>query len=113
LPGHLVGVKKARELLLTGRRIDAAEAARLGFVNEVVPDTKLAERTLQLAEELKAMAPLPMTMYKAKTNSMLRVLLEEEMSQFVETQALVFDSSDFREGLSALKEKRKPVFRGR
>jgi enoyl-CoA hydratase/carnithine racemase len=44
---------------------------------------------------------------------MLRVLLEEEMSQFVEMQTLVFDSSDFREGLRALKEKRKPVFRGR
>lgn len=110
---HLVGIKKARELLLTGRRIDAAEAAALGLVNEVVPDTKLTERTLKLAEELKAMAPLPMTMYKAKTNSMLRVLLEEEMSQFVEMQTLVFDSTDFREGLNALKEKRKPVFRGR
>jgi enoyl-CoA hydratase/carnithine racemase len=109
---HLVGIKKARELLLTGRRISAAEAGRLGLVNEVVPDKKLMERAIQLAEELKAMAPLPMTMYKAKTNSMLRVLLEEEMSQFVEMQALVFDSSDFREGLSALKEKRKPVFRG-
>jgi enoyl-CoA hydratase/carnithine racemase len=109
---HLVGIKKARELLLTGRRISADEADRLGLVNEVVPDKKLMERAIRLAEELKAMAPLPMTMYKAKTNSMLRVLLEEEMSQFVEMQALVFDSSDFREGLSALKEKRKPVFRG-
>jgi enoyl-CoA hydratase len=110
---HLVGIKKARELLLTGRQIGAQEAASLGLVNEVVPAEKLIERAFELARELIGMAPIPMTMFKTKTNSMLRVLLEEEMSQFVEMQALVFDTLDFREGLAALKEKRKPVFRGR
>ncbi|HME45894.1 MAG TPA: enoyl-CoA hydratase/isomerase family protein [Syntrophorhabdales bacterium] len=109
---HLVGVKKAKELLLTCRRIGAHEAASLGLVNEVVPDDKLMERTLQLANEIMGMAPLPMTIFKARMNSMLRVLLEEEMSRFVEVQALVFDTLDFREGLDALKEKRKPIFRG-
>jgi enoyl-CoA hydratase len=63
---HLIGIKKARELLLTGRRIDAAEAARLGLVNDVVPDTKLKEEHYILAEEIKAMAPPTYDMYKRR-----------------------------------------------
>ena len=110
---HIVGVKKANELLLTCRRIDAREAARLGLVNEVVPDATLLERTLHLAGELTGMAPLPLTMFKTRTNGILRSVLEEEINWFAEAQTLVFDSLDFREGMNALKEKRKPVFRGR
>ena len=111
---HIVGVKKANELLLTCRRIDAREAARLGLVNEVVPDATLLERTLHLTgRELTGMAPLPLTMFKTRTNGILRSVLEEEINWFAEAQTLVFDSLDFREGMNALKEKRKPVFRGR
>jgi len=110
---HLVGLKKAKEILLTGKLMDAHEAANLGLINEVVPDEELMERTLQLTTLIMDMAPLPMTIFKTKMNSMLRVLLEDEMSRFVEVQALVFDTFDFREGLAALKEKRKPIFRGR
>jgi len=109
---HLVGVKKAKEIILTGKHIDAHEAASLGLINEVVPNEKLMERALQLATQMMDMAPLPMTIFKAKMNCMLRILLEEEISRFVEVQTLVFDTLDFREGLNALREKRKPIFHG-
>lgn len=112
LLAQLVGMKKAKELILTGKTINAGEAAALGLVNEVVPDDRLMDRTQELAKTILLMAPLPLAMVKARMNSMLRVLLEEEMSRFVEAQTLVFNSRDFKEGLSALKERRKPIFRG-
>lgn len=109
---ELVGKKKSCELLLTGKTISADEAAAFGLVNEVVPDETLMDRSLELANQLAKSAPLPVAMVKARMNSMLRMALEEEMSRFVEAQTLIFDSRDFKEGLNALKEKRKPVFRG-
>lgn len=109
---ELVGKKKASELLLAAKTITAGEAAGLGLLNEVVPDAKLMDKALELASKMVRTAPLPLAMVKAKMNSMLRVQVEEEMSRFVEVQTLAFNSRDFKEGLSALKEKRKPIFRG-
>jgi enoyl-CoA hydratase/carnithine racemase len=109
---QFLGMKKANELILTGRTLMAREAETLGLVNQVVPDETLISRTLQLAREIMDMAPLPVAMYKARMNSKMRMLLEEEMSRFVEVQTLVFSSRDFKEGLTALKEKRKPAFSG-
>jgi enoyl-CoA hydratase len=109
---ELVGKKKSCELLLAGKTLTAEEAAALGLVNEVVPDEALMDRSLELANQLAKSAPLPVAMVKARMNSMLRMALEEEMSRFVEAQTLIFESRDFKEGLDALKEKRKPVFRG-
>ena len=109
---QLLGHKRAKELLLTCRTIDAAEAMALGMVNEVVAGDRLMDRAYEFAKKIIDMAPLPVAMLKARVNSLLRVLLEDEMSRFVEAQTLIFSSGDFREGISALREKRKPVFRG-
>jgi len=109
---QLLGHKRAKELLLTCRTVDATEAMALGMVNEVVAGDRLMDRAFELAKKIIDMAPLPVAMVKARMNSLLRVLLEDEMSRFVEAQTLLFSSSDFREGMSALREKRKPVFRG-
>lgn len=109
---ELIGKKRTCELLLTGKIITAVEAEALGLANEVVPDARLMDSALEWASKIVRAAPLPVAMVKARMNSMLRVRLEEEMSRFVEVQTLVFNSRDFKEGLSALKEKRKPVFRG-
>ena len=109
---QLLGIKKAKEFILTGRTIDANEAAAMGIVNEVVADARVLERAFELGKKIMSMAPLPVAMFKARMNTMLRLLLEEDMSRFVEVQTLAFGSSDFREGLKALREKREPVFRG-
>jgi enoyl-CoA hydratase len=107
-----IGKKKTAELLLTSKTLTASQAESLLLVNEVVPDDRLMDRAIELANDLTAAAPLPVSMFKARTNSLLRALLEEEMSRFVEGQSLIFKSHDFREGVKAVKEKRKPVFRG-
>jgi enoyl-CoA hydratase len=109
---HCIGKKKTAELLLTGKTLTAGQAESLLLVNEVVPDNRLMDRVMDLANDLVRAAPLPVSMFKARTNSLLRMLLEEEMSRFVEGQSLIFKSHDFREGIAAVKEKRKPVFRG-
>jgi enoyl-CoA hydratase len=109
---QLLGHKRAKEFLLTCRTIDAVEAMALGMVNEIPAGDRLMDRVFALARKIIDMAPLPIAMLKARMNSLLRVLLEDEMSYFVEAQTLIFSSSDFREGMSALREKRKPVFRG-
>ena len=107
-----IGKKKTAELLLTGKTLTASQAESLLLVNEVVPGDRLMDRVIELANDLVIAAPLPVAMFKARTNSILRTLLEEEMSRFVEGQSLIFKSHDFREGIKAVKEKRKPVFRG-
>ena len=107
-----IGKKKTTELLLTGKSLTAIQAESLLLVNEVVPDDRLMDRVIELAKDLAIAAPLPVAMFKARTNSILRALLEEEMSRFVEGQSLIFKSHDFREGIKAVKEKRIPVFRG-
>ncbi len=109
---QLLGIKKAKEFIFTGKTINAHEAAAFGMVNEVVDDAKVLESAFELGKKIMRMAPLPVAMFKARTNTMLRMLLEEDLSRFVEVQTLAFGSSDFREGLSALREKREPVFRG-
>jgi len=109
---QLIGKKKTAELLLTGKALTAIEAESLLLVNEVVPHASLMDRVMEVANNLASAAPLPVSMFKARSNSMLRILIEEEMSRFVEGQSLIFKSSDFKEGIKAVKEKRKPIFRG-
>lgn len=109
---QMIGPKKAKEFLIACKTIDANEAAAMGMVNEVVDDEKVVDRAFELAKEIMVKAPLPVAMLKARMNSMLRALLEDEMSHFVEAQTLAFGSRDFREGLDALREKRKAIFRG-
>lgn len=109
---YMLGHKRANEFLLTNKRMSASEAAAVGIVNEVVPAERLMDKTLELAKKIIRTAPLPVAIFKTRTNSMLRMLLEEEMSRFIEVQTLAFGSRDFKEGISALKEKRKPIFRG-
>ena len=107
-----IGKKKTAELLLTGKTLTASQAESLLLVNEVVPDDKLMDRVMELANDLAIAAPLPVAMFKARTNSILRAVIEDEMSRFVEGQSLIFKSHDFKEGINAVKEKRQPVFRG-
>jgi enoyl-CoA hydratase len=109
---QLIGKKKTAELLLTGKTLTAREAESLLLVNEVVPHASLMNRVMEVANDLVSAAPLPIAMFKARMNSMLRILLDEEMSRFVEGQSLIFKSYDFKEGIKAIKEKRKPQFRG-
>jgi enoyl-CoA hydratase len=110
---HMMGRKKANEVLLQAKPLQAHEAAVFGLVNEVVPFDKLIGRAKELALEITSAAPLPVAMCKARLNSEMRRLLDEDMSRFVDVQTFLFSSEDRREGFDALKTKRKPVWTGK
>lgn len=103
-----IGDKKARELLLTGRFIDAAEAYRLGLVNEVVAPESLDERVKALARMLAANSPESLAATKRLLAAQNKVWLDAAIAQALEANAQARKTDDFREGIAAFLEKRKP-----
>ncbi|PIV24934.1 MAG: hypothetical protein COZ69_04645 [Deltaproteobacteria bacterium CG_4_8_14_3_um_filter_45_9] len=112
----LVGLGSTKELLLTGRLIDAQRAKEIGLVNEVMPREQLIPKTYSLARELaEGDAPLAIKgtkelIHKLFTLQKIDPEIEAELKAIVER---VNQSEDAREGLSAIMEKRKPKFTGR
>ena len=108
-----VGEKQARELLLTGCIIDAAEAHRMGLVNEVVPPENLLVRSRELAETLAANSPASLLATKSLLKSFSHLELDHQIAAAVDENARIRATHDFREGVSAFLEKRKPNWTGR
>jgi methylglutaconyl-CoA hydratase len=107
-----VGEKTARDLLLSGRLIDAAEALRLGMVSEIVPPEKLIERARELAASLVASSPTSILRTKRLLLRKGEDALRMEIEQAVHENAAIRSTHDFREGLSAFLEKRPPKWTG-
>jgi methylglutaconyl-CoA hydratase len=107
-----VGHKVARDLLLTARLFDASEAYRLGLANEVVPAERLFERVRQLAEQLMENSPSSLRLTKQLLNGFLAEELDAQMERAVEENARIRQTADFREGVTAFLEKRKPHWEG-
>jgi methylglutaconyl-CoA hydratase len=107
-----VGHKIARDLLMTGRLFDAAEAYRLGLVNEVVPPERLMDRAGELAALLLENSPSSVRLTKKLINSFIARSLDEQIAQAVEDNARIRTTADFREGITAFLEKRKPRWSG-
>lgn len=107
-----IGEKRARDLLLSGRIVDAGEAHRLGLVNEVVPLHKLLERARALAEELLASSPTSLAYTKRLLREFSKAEIDRDLEVALQENARIRSTADFREGLSAFLEKRKPVWRG-
>ena len=107
-----VGHKIARDLLMTGRLFDAAEAHRYGLVNEVVAPDKLMERAGELAAQLTEVSPSSVRLTKKLINSFIAENLDRQISQAVEDNARIRTTNDFREGIASFLEKRKPKWTG-
>ncbi len=110
---RLVGLGRALEWLLTGDRMNAQEAWRIGLVNRVVPDEELLQAAEELARLLTRQPPLSVLYIKRCTREGLQMALEQGLA--LERQAFVatLASEDRREGVSAFLEKRTPRFQGR
>jgi methylglutaconyl-CoA hydratase len=108
-----VGHKIARDLLMTGRLFDAAEAHRFGLVNEVVEPDQLMTRARELAALLLENSPSSVRLTKKLINGFLGETLDSQIAQAVEDNARIRTTADFREGITSFLEKRKPVWTGK
>lgn len=109
---RLVTPNKACEMFFLGDAIDAAEAARLGIVNQVVAPEELESATLQLAERLRAAPPIALAAAKHAVYMSEGADLEEMLRYETEAQLRCFESDDGHEGVRAFLEKRDPKFTG-
>jgi len=109
---RLVGLGRAKELILTGDLVEAEQAAAMGLVNRVVPREDLARSTKELATKLASRAPVAVRLAKAALNLSARVPLDAGLAYEILAQTVLFETRDKREGTSAFLEKRKPQFKG-
>src|ERR1700691_1051730 len=103
-----LGDRQVRDLLLTGRVIDAAEALRMGLITEVVPPERLMDRAREIAALLLAASPTSIAMTKKLLLNFDRAAIRAELEVAIETNADIRTTPDFREGVSAFLEKRQP-----
>ncbi|MCW2793521.1 MAG: Enoyl-CoA hydratase, partial [Nocardioides sp.] len=110
---RIVGAGRARELYLLNPKIRADRALEIGLVSEVVPDALFRERTLELATQLAAQAPLAMAGIKANLNDAETATFSELLDAEAHRQATTTASQDCAEAAAAFLAKRAPVFSGR
>lgn len=107
------GLGRALELAWTSDRIEAAEAYRVGLINQIAPPEQLEQRTLDFAARLAEMSPVALALTKRAFNSALLPQLTQWLQIEAQLQQEAAEAPDFREGMQAFFEKRPAVFASR
>jgi enoyl-CoA hydratase/carnithine racemase len=110
---RLVGRGKAKELIFTGRRVDAREAFEIGLVNQVSPAEKLIDVSMEMAAMICQAGPIAIAQAKYAINYGLEVDLHSGLAIESNAYWVTIPTEDRTEGLTAFREKRKPVYKGR
>jgi enoyl-CoA hydratase len=103
----------AKELILTGRMIDAAEALERGLVQHVYPPEELMPRAMEMAEVMSSRSPVALYYAKEATNRSLHGDIGGNLVHEADLYSIMFSTEDAREGLNAFVEKRQPTFVGK
>ena len=109
----VLGPARAKEFLLTGDRVDAGTAERWGLVNRAVPAADLLGEARAFAERLAAGAPLALRYTKLAVNKWIKDVANVAFDASTALEIVTFQSEDHQEALAAIREKRKPAFKGR
>jgi enoyl-CoA hydratase/carnithine racemase len=110
---RIVGRGKAKELIFTGRRVDAKEALEIGLVNKVAPAGKLIDECLEMAAMICEAGPIAITQAKYAVNYGCEVDLHSGLAIESNAYWVTIPTEDRMEGLTAFREKRKPVYKGK
>lgn len=110
---HLAGPARAFELIVTGRRLDAAEALAFGLVNQVVPAAALDESVAAVAQALAQAPTRGIGLSKRLLNRVAHLSLAEALAYEAQLQDIAIATADHHEGVAAFLQKRPPQFQGR
>lgn len=110
---RLVGMGKAKELVLTGKLISADEALRINLINKVVPEDKLMEEAMKMAGSMAKHSPVALGLAKYALENAANVDIMTAESIENSCFSLAFASEDQKEGMMAFLEKRKPQYKGK
>lgn len=109
-----IGLKRAMGMMLTARRVSAAEGLQLGFVNDVAPADQLMTRAREWANQILECAPLSIrTTKQVAIQGLNHANIEDAMKANYDQMTLMFQSEDVFEGPMAFAQKRKPQWKGR
>ena len=109
---RIVGLGRAKEMILGGARWDARKALEAGLVSEVVPRSELMKAARAMADRVLALGPLAVRLAKMALNASGQMPLSAGLLYESTAQAIAFESADKQEGTTAFLEKRKPAFKG-
>jgi enoyl-CoA hydratase/carnithine racemase len=109
---RLIGSSRAKELILSGRRVDATEAQAAGLVHSIAPAGKLQQTCLELAASIAANGPLAVSSAKHAIDDGLGLGMDEALRVERQHYETVLKSQDRLEGLRAFAERRTPTFKG-
>jgi enoyl-CoA hydratase/carnithine racemase len=107
---RLIGVMRAKELILTGRRISTEDALDMSLVSKVVPRSSLMEEARSLAQEIAANSPLALAYAKAAVDLASETTIEQGLRYETAAIRATLSSEDYKIGLAAFAEKRPPEF---
>jgi len=107
---RLIGIAKSKELIFTGRIIDAIEAEKIGLVNQVVPSENLMDTAIEMAKLIVTKAPIAIQLAKKAINAAFLNKNGFEIERL--SQSILFSTKDKLEGATAFLEKRVPKFKG-
>lgn len=109
---RVVGIAKAKELILMGEIISASEAAEIGLVNRVAPAGQALETAMSMAETIAAQGPIAVREAKRALDTASDTTLDEGLARELDASERIFSSEDMSEGAQAFFEKREPRFTG-